>query len=181
MTAANASIVALGPADLNSLIEHFIASAAQSGRNGDPVNSPYGRDYVFEEEKARETRLSAWGKATTEAGWRRSWGLRGADRIIGHVELHAGRLPTGLHRCTVGLAVERDYRREGFGRALMQTCIDWAREQPSIVWIDLGVFANNSGAVRLYKSLGFSEVGTTQDRFRVDGQSITDISMTLRV
>ncbi len=176
-----ANIVRLAASELDLLMQHFVASAAQSGRDGDPINSPFSRDYVFEEEKAREMRLSAWTKLPNEPGWRRSWGLQGEDRIVGHVELHGSGLAAGLHRCTVGLAVERAYRRHGHGRALMQTCIDWARAEPGITWVDLGVFANNPGAIHLYRELGFLQSGTTEDRFRVDGESITDLSMTLRV
>jgi len=47
------------------------------------------------------------------------------------------------------------------------------------VWIDLGVFAHNEAARALYKSVGFVEVGTVKDQFRVDGVSIDDVSMTL--
>jgi RimJ/RimL family protein N-acetyltransferase len=178
---ALASIVSLGPDDLDSLIEHFVTSAGQNGRDGDPINSPYGRDYVFEEEKARELRFAGWAKALSEPRWHRSWGVVGPGRIVGHVELHGSGLVADRHRCTVGLAIERAYWRRGYGRALMQTCIDWAVEQPEIAWLDLGVFANNLGAVHLYRELGFLDVAATEDRFRVDGQSITDVSMTLRV
>ena len=63
----------------------------------------------------------------------------------------------------------------------MEAAIDWARSQPSILWIDLGVFSDNSGAQNLYARHGFQVLGQTPDRFRVDGQSLDDTWMALRV
>jgi ribosomal protein S18 acetylase RimI-like enzyme len=77
--------------------------------------------------------------------------------------------------------VERPYRGRGLGRALMEACIDWARQQPSLSWVDLGVFEGNDVAEALYRKLGFTELGRTPDRFRVDGLQITDITMVLQV
>lgn len=47
-----------------------------------------------------------------------------------------------------------------------------------LAWMDLGEFAHNAPARALYAKLGFVEVGTTRDRFRIDGQEIEDIAMT---
>jgi RimJ/RimL family protein N-acetyltransferase len=41
------------------------------------------------------------------------------------------------------------------------------------------VFAHNHRARALYAAAGFIEVGTTRDRFRVDGVAIDDVAMTL--
>ncbi len=173
------SIAALTAEHLDLLVEHLIASAAENGANGDPLNAPYGPDYVVPGEKAREVRAEAWSKSVRERGWQRAWGLFHNHRIVGHVELHGSGLASELHRANIGLAVEREFRRRGHARALMQTCIDWARQSEAIAWLDLGVFARNRGAHELYRQLGFSEVGRLPDRFRIGCESITDISMTL--
>ena len=64
---------------------------------------------------------------------------------------------------------------------LLHAAIDWAKHQPSIAWIDLGVFSDNPGAQALYTRHGFEVLGRMPDRFRVDGESLEDISMTLDV
>ncbi|MBT6443583.1 MAG: GNAT family N-acetyltransferase, partial [Acidimicrobiaceae bacterium] len=56
-----------------------------------------------------------------------------------------------------------------------------ARNRPNIDWLDLGVFDDNNAAQALYLKHGFEVVGRTPDRFRVDGQALDDIAMTLHV
>jgi RimJ/RimL family protein N-acetyltransferase len=59
--------------------------------------------------------------------------------------------------------------------------LEWAVAQPSLAWIDLQVFAHNLRARKLYESFGFREMSVTKDLFRVNGQSIDDVKMSLRV
>ncbi len=49
----------------------------------------------------------------------------------------------------------------------------------SLEWIDLKVFAHNTPARSLYRELGFVDIGVVRDRFRIGGQSIDDVIMTL--
>ena len=63
----------------------------------------------------------------------------------------------------------------------MVASLEWAREQQSLAWVDLGVFGGNTPAQALYKQLGFVETGVTHDRFRIDGTSINDVRMSLRL
>ncbi len=64
---------------------------------------------------------------------------------------------------------------------LLESAIEWARNQPNIDWIDLGLFSDNPGAQALYARRGFRAIGRTANRFRVDGQSLDEILMTLNV
>ena len=84
---------------------------------------------------------------------------------------------TGTHRCTLGMGIERPYRSRGHGRALLDHAIAWAETAPILDWVDLGVFDGNEAAMRLYTSRKFIESGRQQDRFRINGMSIADISM----
>ena len=101
--------------------------------------------------------------------------------IVGHVDLKGDHLKTGLHRCELGIGIERPYRGRGLGRRLMETAIEFARAADTLSWMDLRVFSHNVAGRALYRSLGFSEVGTLVDRFRIDGQRIDDVVMTLKV
>jgi len=56
---------------------------------------------------------------------------------------------------------------------------DWALKETSLAWIDLGVFAHNLAARRLYERLGFRETGRSRDAFRIDDERIDDIQMVL--
>ena len=63
----------------------------------------------------------------------------------------------------------------------LQTAIDFCREAPTLDWLDLGVFSGNPRAKALYEKLGFVEVGRREDYFRIGGDSVADIMMTLNV
>ncbi len=43
------------------------------------------------------------------------------------------------------------------------------------------MFSHNAPGRALYERLGFTEVGTLTDRFRIQGTSIDDVIMTLNV
>lgn len=56
-----------------------------------------------------------------------------------------------------GLAISREFRKKGFGRALLIDAIEQLKAQsPSICTIKLDVNANNENAKKLYESLGFA-------------------------
>jgi RimJ/RimL family protein N-acetyltransferase len=87
-----------------------------------------------------------------------------------------------LHRALLGMGIERPFTGKGNGRRLMEAAIAWARDTRRLSWIDLGVFANNVPARKLYARMGFVEIGMRRDAFRVDdGVSVDDISMTLEL
>lgn len=118
-----------------------------------------------------------------EAGWQRWFCAHDLDSglIIGHVDLKHDGLNSGLHRSELGIGIESGFRQQGLGRRLMGQAIAFASHSGCIEWIDLRVFANNHAARALYCSLGFVEVGTLTDRFRIDSQRIDDVIMTLRL
>jgi ribosomal protein S18 acetylase RimI-like enzyme len=118
----------------------------------------------------------------TKPKWRRAFVLVSEHGwIVGHVDLQGDEFRAGLHRCELGIGVERPYRRLGFGRQLLESAIDFARTSRTIDWIDLYVFGHNVVARALYRNLGFEEAGTVRDRFRIEGRSIEDVIMTLKV
>lgn len=117
--------------------------------------------------------------AIGQSGWRRGWlACDGDGSIIGHVDLRARFEPNTSHRCLLGMGVHRDHRRQGIGLALLEHAKAWALTE-NFVWMDLQVFATNHRAIQLYRKAGFEQTGETPDLFRLDGQSIGDISMSL--
>jgi RimJ/RimL family protein N-acetyltransferase len=158
----------------NHLERHF----RESGR-GEPHFAPYSRDYT---DGPADPDLDALTRPLDQAQWRR-WFVAETETgaIVGHVDLTGGRLSASRHRCKLGIGIERSYRGRGLGRRLMTAAIDFARGQRTLSWIDLHVFVGNEPALGLYRSLGFREVGTIIDRFRVDGEVIDDVVMTLNV
>jgi RimJ/RimL family protein N-acetyltransferase len=164
--------------DLAGLQDHFTRHRAESGR-GDVHFMPFAPG---DEDGPTGLDVGALDRPLTEPRWQR-WFVAATDgdQIVGHVNLKGDGLKVGLHRCELGVGIERPYRGQGLGTRLMETAIDFARGVDTLSWIDLRVFAHNAAGRALYRNLGFSEVGTLVDRFRIDGQIIDDVIMTLRV
>ena len=176
--AVELSIRAMTLEDRRRFEDHLVRVRAESGRGGDapftPVTPADRRDPKID--------LDAYARPLTEPKWRRAFVVVTEDGwIVGAAELKGDELCAGLHRCELGLAIERPYRRLGLGRQLMENAIQFARASNSIEWIDLYVFAHNVAARALYKNLGFKEAGTVADRFRIDGRSVDDVIMSLGI
>lgn len=173
------SIRPLQEPEISLYLEHFARHRAESGR-GDYHFMPFEPDDPSGPRGINPERLV---QSLGEPGWQRYWVATDETRqcIIGHVDLKGGPLRTALHRCELGIGIERAWRGRGLGRRLMQVAIDFARQQPNLAWVDLGVFTHNQNAAHLYRSLGFQELATIPDRFRVAGEHIGDILMTLNV
>ena len=171
-------IRALTRGDLDQFNAHFGRHRAESGR-GDIHFMPFDPDHT---EGPRGLDPAALQKPLDAPGWQRWFAAFETDgRIVGHIDLTGDGLRTGLHRCELGIGIERPYRGMKLGRRLMHTAITFARGIDSLEWIELRVFAHNEGTRALYRSLGFEEVATITDRFRIGGMQIDDVLMTLKV
>ncbi len=170
----------LEPTAIGALVDHLIRNALESGRDGDPLARARSADDLPDRATLHERLRSGWARGVGDPGWERAFGLWADHVLVGHVDLRGGTLASDLHRATLGIGIERPWRRAGWGRKLMQTASEWAHAH-HLAWIDLGVFAENAPARALYTSLGFVEVGRTVDRFRIDGRQVDDISMVLRL
>jgi RimJ/RimL family protein N-acetyltransferase len=118
-----------------------------------------------------------------QPGWQRWFCAHDVDagRIIGHLDLKHDGLRLGMHWCQLGMGIEKAYRSYGLGERLMRGAIAFARDSQQLSCIELSVFGNNLPALALYKKLGFKQSGLLPDRFRIDGQSIDDVNMLLRL
>ena len=175
------SVRRLVASEIPAYLMHMVAVDAGSGVDGAAHFHPYERSEPFDLEVGREREVVRWATAIDEVGWRRAWGLFDGDVIVGHLYLAGGMLRSELHRVNLGMGIVSSHHRRGGGSLLLEAAIAWAREEPRIDWIDLGVFSDNPGAEALYARHGFQPIGRTTDRFRVDGRSLDDISMTLPV
>ena len=74
------------------------------------------------------------------------------------------------HRADLGIGISKDYWGLGLGKALMNACIECAKEA-GYTQLELNVVAENERAIALYKSVGFKEFGRNPRGFnsRVSG------------
>lgn len=62
------------------------------------------------------------------------------------------------HRADLGIGISKDYWGLGLGKALMNACIECAKEA-GYTQLELNVVAENERAIALYKTFGFKEFG----------------------
>lgn len=164
-------------ADQSLLQNHLLRHRAESGR-GDIHFMPFAPG---DSDAPAGLNAASLSLALDSRSWQR-WFVAIVDgQVVGHVSLKGDDLNTGLHRCELGIGVERTHRDQRIGIALMNTAIDFARSADELSWVDLLVFAHNTRARALYRSLGFIEVATLVDRFRIEGESVDDVVMALAV
>ncbi len=74
------------------------------------------------------------------------------------------------HRAELGIAILKEYWGLGIGKALMEACIECAKNA-GYTQLELNVVAENERAVSLYKKMGFVEYGRNPRGFnsRVSG------------
>ena len=175
---AKLAIRPMRPGDTQALREHFIRHRAESGRDGIHF-MPYE---AHANEGPSGANLDALKLALDQPGWQR-WFVaeNAAGQIIGHLDLRGDRLSSANHRCTLGIGIEQAYRGQGLGQRLIQQALEFARCHSHLVWMELWVFGHNAPAIALYQRMGFETVGTTEDQFRLDGESIDDIHMVLKL
>jgi L-amino acid N-acyltransferase YncA len=101
--------------------------------------------------------------------------------IRGNVGLRAHAQPEARHRALVSIGVLAPYRRSGIGSGLLKTAIAWALTQGTLDWLDAEIFGHNEPALNLHRRLGFVETGRAPDMFRLDGTSVDDVRLFLRL
>ncbi len=69
------------------------------------------------------------------------------------------------HKAELGINIDKDYWRLGIGKALMQACIECAK-QAKFEQIVLEVIGDNTAAINLYKAFGFVEYGRNPKGFK---------------
>lgn len=81
-------------------------------------------------------------------------------RVVGFILLQAKERPDfdfmlpGKYCYIMDIIVTESHRKKGFGTALMNSAMDWAKEQ-NCSFINLDVLTKNTNAISLYEKLGF--------------------------
>ena len=103
-------------------------------------------------------------------------------RVVGTAGIDAiGTKYKVRHRAEFGISVSRDYWGLGVGRALMDACIECAR-QAGYTQLELTAVAENERALEMYRKAGFVEFGRNPRGFnsRISGyQEIVCMRMEL--
>jgi len=105
------------------------------------------------------------------------WVLLDGERIVGHA--HADQRVPGV--MTFGMAILREARGRGGGRALLDAMLEHAREIGAHK-VDLEVWADNARAIAVYAAAGFEVEGLRRDHYlRRDGTLRSTLIMAKRI
>ena len=79
------------------------------------------------------------------------------------------------------MGVDINFRSLKIGYNLLEFIIEYCRQNPKIIWIDLEVMTKNIPAKNLYEKMGFEHLSTIKDMFRINSISYDYTFMTLNV
>jgi ribosomal protein S18 acetylase RimI-like enzyme len=137
----------------------------------------FGSSYAEEADRALEVVAERLGDVRNHA----FGAFIDARQLIGVAILRREqRVKTGHKAFVFGMYVLPEHRRQGVGRALLETVISRATEL-GVRQVNLSVTHANKAAVRLYESCGFERFGLEKDAFRI-GHDFYDVAhMALRL
>jgi ribosomal protein S18 acetylase RimI-like enzyme len=153
---------------------------SESGMN-DVIYSPYPIGYVHDIKLMEESIRKRIQVPLTQVNWERAFALWDGSKVVGHVDLRGGSIETNMHRCRLGIGMDKAIRGQGFGGQLMQTALEWAQKQVFLDYVDLYVFQHNIQAMKLYEKMGFEYVGIQKDIFRIAGEIVNDVHMEFKL
>ena len=87
------------------------------------------------------------------------------DHVLGSAKAGPNRPGRGSHVATASFMVDPAQRGRGVGRALGEHVVGWARSAGYHAMQFNAVVETNTGAVRLWQSLGFEVIGTAPEAF----------------
>ena len=95
--------------------------------------------------------------------------------IVGLYILHPNNVGRCGHICNASYAVDSKCRGRHIGEQLVLDCIARAKEIGFLLLQFNAVVATNAGARHLYEKLGFTQLGTIPDGFRMPDGTYADI------
>lgn len=177
-------MIAIRPAtaeDLPALFAYLGEQLAENGRDGAPLFQPMAPVTDGVPQPMRERFSAGMATPVGQSGWRRVWiAVDEIGAVAGHIDLRGRPEPASTHRTLLGMGVRHDLRRAGLGTRLVQEALAWARAA-GFAWVDLEVLTQNHKARALYARTGFVETGEVPDLYRIEGQSVGAVSMSMRL
>lgn len=93
--------------------------------------------------------------------------------------MRAGAFKRDRHRCSLGIALYREYWGRGIGRLLMDAVLKAAKEM-GYEQAELEVVADNVSAIALYESLGFQKFGHFPDWVKYEDGTYADMDRMMK-
>ncbi|MEM9718917.1 MAG: GNAT family N-acetyltransferase [Bacteroidota bacterium] len=162
-------------------LAYFTQHLSENGSNG-LLFQPLSLQQSSLNREIGEKFKAGFGKSYGEPGWRKIWIAKNEEgQVAGHIDIRSHSMLNTQHRVLLGMGVDSRFRKRGIGQRLLESVIAYCEMHPEIAWLDLEVLTSNLPALTLYRKMGFREVGTTKDKFRIEGKSYDYTSMTLSI
>ena len=97
------------------------------------------------------------------------------NEIVGLYILHPNNVGRCRHISNASYAVKKDKRGHGIGELLVKNCLTKAKELGFKILQFNAVVATNTSALKLYKKLGFTQLGVIPKGFLLKDGSYEDI------
>lgn len=101
--------------------------------------------------------------------------IRDGSRLLGSAKMGPNRPAQGSHIGTASFMVASGARGRGVGRALGEYVVEWHRSHGFRGIQFNAVVASNTGAVRLWESLGFQVIGSVPGGFKLPSGEFADL------
>lgn len=99
-------------------------------------------------------------------------------RLVGSADVCRGAQSKNAHTASLGVAIRKEVRGLGLGRAMLEEMIRWAKSV-GVRKLTLGVFATNESAIALYQQLGFAEEARLKGQVVLQGRPVDELLMAL--
>jgi RimJ/RimL family protein N-acetyltransferase len=97
-------------------------------------------------------------------------------QIVGQIDARRKGLARVRHTAELGIGLLPDWRGQGIGERLMRRIEEWAREV-GVEKLQLGVFASNTRAKRLYEKLGYEQEGYFKGQVKIGDRYEDEVLM----
>jgi len=99
------------------------------------------------------------------------------NNIAGQCEITNSEWEAAKHVGILGIIVREDFRRIGLGKVLIDCAIRESHKLNNKRKIILSCFSTNQRALKLYKKLGFKEIGVRKNQFFMNAQYYDEVLM----
>lgn len=99
-------------------------------------------------------------------------------KVVGWADITPAANPRLAHRGFLGMGLIKDYRGRGLGTQLLTRALKHAKEI-GLEKVELSVYTENKAAVKLYKKMGFTEIGVVKHYRKLNGKYFDSIEMEL--
>ncbi len=97
-------------------------------------------------------------------------------RVVGWVDISPAANPRLAHRGFLGMGLIDGYRGRGLGTQLITKALKHAKAI-GLEKVELSVYTENTAAIKLYKKMGFTEIGVVKHYRKLNGRYFDCVEM----